>query len=411
MHQVQNIFVSNGTAFPANDSQISALTVGKVGIYGIDATALNPAGTDTVATQPEITVFQANGDSTFKKSMVVKGKTITKIKGASYKAATRNVWSIGYNRKTAAGSISVTANDTYRFSILVKSEKTNFSQKNLKRSYEILSAPLATQLTIANQIVSAVNNDTVAGVSAFVVGDGTGPYGLTGAVNYGVEITGKVLIQYATDYIQHRVYVSVNIDSDSSFSTTEVKEIVKVSYGEGTYAFVYNTENFDYGYEGVANRISFPLPKLTFAANANGFTSSAITPTANIVTGSDKVVFSATIASILNEGDFVTIDGNAYEIKYKINTTDVILTAPALTTNATATTLVKLFYDVTNIEFSNPHSLEGVGTIVDTPRNIIIATPAIDAGAAYNSTGAASQDVMDILNAYAASIGISAITL
>ena len=107
LHRVQNIFISNGTALPANNAAITGVTAGKIGIYGTDMTALNPAGGDTISTQPSIYLMEgktdSNGTSYIKKSMKIGGQSILSFKGQSYAPSKREVWAIGYNRLTAAG--------------------------------------------------------------------------------------------------------------------------------------------------------------------------------------------------------------------------------------------------------------------------------------------------------------------
>lgn len=408
LHRVQNIFISDGSALPANDAAITAVVDGQIGIFGRDMKALNPAGGDTITTQPSIYIVQGktdtNGTFYVKKSMKIDGGSVLRYEGASYAAAKREVWSIGYSRATATGSIVVNNDTAYQFSIVFKNYKWLYSERQETLRVNFTSAVSATQLTIATQITSAINNSAYKSqIKAVTVGNGTGAYGLTGATNYGVEIWALDVNQMLnTTYTLNQVYFQVAVNDATGFETTQCAQIQAFDPGVGTYNQVYNMENKDFQYEGVLNRTTWPIPVLDYSASSTLIPSVAIAETANTTIGSDLVTFSLTVAAKLAAGDKVSIDGVAYEIKYFIDSTHAVLTTVATTTNATGAVLLKVKYDLVTIEFND--AINGpTGTVAVANKSVVIAVPALDSGDAYDGVSAAGQDVMDILNAWMAS--------
>jgi hypothetical protein len=55
--------------------------------------------------------------------MTITGANITGYKGERYAPDTRDVYVIGYNRKTATGSIQVTNDADYTFLVSIKYDK------------------------------------------------------------------------------------------------------------------------------------------------------------------------------------------------------------------------------------------------------------------------------------------------
>lgn len=414
LHRVQNIFISDGTALPANDAAITALASGQIGIFGRDMKALNPAGGDTITTQPVIYIVQGKTDNDgvayAKRSMKIDGASVLNFEGKPYQPAKREVWAIGYNRALAAGNITVNNDSTYAFSILFKDDKHLYSERPERLSVNFTSAVAATQLSIATQIASAINNSAFTRlVSAVVVGNGTGAYGLTGATNYGVEITAKDVAQHLnTTYTLDQVYFSVAIDKASGFeTTTECAQIQAFDPGNGTYNQVYAMENFDFQYEGVVNRTTWPIPVLDYSASSSFVTSAALGIVTTGTAGQDTLTYASSIAGILNPGDKIQISGVAYEVKYitgdgtgvAANSSAVVLTSVLSTSPAADLTLLKVKYDLVTIEFNDVIS-GPTGVVAVANKSVVIAVPALDAGDAYNGVSAAGQDIMDILNAW-----------
>ena len=414
LHRVQNIFISNGNALPANDAAITAVTDGQIGIFGRDMKALNPAGGDTITTQPSIYIVQGKTDTdgTFycKRSMKIDGTSVLRYEGKSYEAPKREVWAIGYNRKTATGTIEVNNSTDYQFSIVLKNNKHLYSERQQTFRVNFTSSSTATGLSIATQITNAINNSTYSSdIIAVTVGNNTGAYGLTGATEWGVEITAKDVNQYlSTTYTLNQVYFQVAVNDNSGFGdSTTCTQIQAFDPGNGTYNQVYTAENFDFQYEGVINRTTWPIPTLDYSATSALISSAAIGINTTGTAGQDTLTYASTIAAILKPGDKITISGNAYEVKYiKGNGTGVgaanavVLTSVLLTSPAAAdVTIVKVKYDLVTIEFND--AINGpTGNIAVANKSVVIAVPALDAGDAYNGVSAAGQDVMDILNAW-----------
>jgi hypothetical protein len=419
IHKVTEVFIGGGLAMDPNNTSISALG-SQLAIVGSDMTALNPAGGDTISTQPSIYLVNKNADGTLKRSFEVKGTNVVSYEANTYAPAQREVWAIGYNRKTATGSIAVNNDTLYKASIRFKNDKTFYSVRPEYFSISFQSSATATQSNIADQIVSIINNSAYGTgvnkqVKAVKVGNGTGVYGLTGATNFGVEIWGlDIANQFLnTTYRENYVYFSVQVDDTTGFASgTTCTQIQAVSYGTGTYYQAYNMENFAYGYEGVRNRRLWPIPTLAYLASASGVNSANIAAaTATAVVNEDTIIFSAAVSTQLPPGSIITASGSTYEIKYYLNTT---LGGVGTQTAVMTTTLPVLagvnftgraFYDVVNIRVRDKVVSDGAVVTNEAEKDIFIFTPAIIAGSATSMTAAPSaegQDIMDILNGWMA---------
>lgn len=405
IHRVQNIFISDGTALPSNNAAITALGTSDIGVYGTDWTALNPAGGDTITTQPSIYLVEgkvdSNGISYVKKSMKIAGTSVISYQGESYRPAKRSVYAIGYNRATTTGLIEVNNDTNYNYTIRFKNDKWLYSQRPEVLNVNFQSASSATQLTIATQIAGTINTSSFrTQISAVVVGNGTGLYGLTGATAYGVEIWALDINQFSsTTYTPNQVYFSAHVNDASGFGTTTTCAAIQApAFGSGTYNQVYTTENKDFQYEGVLNRRLWPIPVLDYSSTATYVLSAAITPTWAGTTGEDTVTFSATVAAIVRAGEKVELDSINYEVKYFVSATVAVLTTPLLSTATTGAAKVRLKYDIVTIEFND---------IVNTPtssaianKSVVIAVPAIDAGGAYNALSTAGTNLKAILDGW-----------
>jgi len=378
MHKVRNLFVGNGSAL---ETTVNTLTPGKLGVFGTDQNILTAAYAASGPTD-NIQFSETFADGSFKKSMFVNGRSITQARTETYKPATREVWSIGFDRKLAVGTIEVNPSSDYTFSIRFKNDKTLYSERPETLRGNFTSSNSATQLTIATQIAGVINTSGFKiQIAAVVVGDGTGTNGLTGAVNYGVEISALDITQFqSSSYKENRVYFSVHVDHATGFgATTTFTQTSANSFGEGTYNFVYNKENFDYQYDGLLNRRLWPAQSVKFNSNATPIASAAITPTATTVLGSDTITLSASVAAILRPGELITLAGVNYEIKYFINPTVAVLTVPYAVTGASGVLItVRCFYSFIVLQFTDINSTTGADSVSMSNKLIFIATPAID---------------------------------
>lgn len=410
IHKVTNIFVGNGTALEAN---VSTLTPGKLGVFGTDQNILASAYSAGGASE-SIQFSETYADGTFKKSMWVNGTSVTAARSERYAPATREVWAIGYNRKTATGSIEVTSSSLYSFYIKFINDKALYSERPERFTVNFTSSSTATQLSIATQAAAAINNGAYKSqIIAVVVGDGTGIYGLTGATNYGVEITPKDINQFQTStYRENRVVFAVFVDDSSAFGdTTTCTQIQANSFGTGTYNSIYNKENFEYQYEGLSNRRLWPAQVVKFNVSGTGYLSSAIVPTVTGVVGEDTVTFSASVAAILRVGELVELNGNMYEIKYFISNTVAVLTTTVPAIAGGSAVKVKCFYSVIVLEFADNKFTTGADLISQARKSIYIATPAIDAGSAYNSNSTEATSLLSKLNTWLAATPAAPATL
>jgi hypothetical protein len=382
----------------------------------------------TIALAPTIYLVDklANGD--FKRSNPIKGTSVIGYSAESYTPARRTVGAIGYHRASVAnqtsdgvalvagGSITVANSTEYEFTLVFKNDKSFYSERPEVLSSVFTSAAAATQLTIATQIAGLINTSAygsaVAGIKeviAVVIGDGTGAYGLTGAANYGVEITGLLINQFQnTQYAEEIVSFSVHVNDATGFGSGTFAGLIQTpKAGNGTYNQVYNMENKFLGNEGVLNRRLWPVPAQAYLTLAAGFTSGAFTLTSATTVGVDLVTFSnATVATQLFSGSIVSLDGVLYEIKYFVSSTVAILTAVATSTNATGAVLGKAFYDIININVQDLTIQDGAGVGQFSRKNFFIAVPAIVVGATGNTAmstkSAAGVDLQAALNAWMA---------
>lgn len=407
LNRVQSIFIGDGTGLPADNATISSVTSGIVGVYGADMTALNPAGGDTITTQPAIYIVEGKTDSSgvsyVKRSSKIDGASVISYQADSYSPAKREVWALGYSRSAATGTIEVNPDTTYNYTIRFKNDKFIYSERPEVLNVSFTSSTTATQLSIATQVASSINNSSFKkNVIAVVVGDGTGVYGLTSASNYGVEITSKDVEQFInTTYTLNQVYFAVFVNDATGFGTTTTcTQIQAFAYGTGTYNQIYSLENKCFGTEGVMNRRQWPIPVLDYSSTSALVLSASITPTVAGTAGEDKVTFSATVAAILRAGEKVELGGINYEIKYFISTTVAVLTSVITgSTMTTSAAKVRYKYDTITIEFNDAINTP-TGVVAVANKSVSIAVPAINAAGAYNSLSTAGTNLKAVLDGW-----------
>ena len=415
-HKVTQIFIGDGLAALPTGT-IDPASVTSLGFYGEDMVAVNGRTPQDPGAQ-SVYFFNklANGD--LKKSMEIGALSLTGFKGEHYAAASRHVYSIGFSRATAAGSIAVNNSSLYNFTIRFKNDKTFYSERPEVLNVTFTSSATASQSKIADQVVGAINNSGYGSgpnkqIKAVKVGDGTGAYGLTGAANFGVEIWGLDIPQFTnTTYKQGIVYFSVQVDDATGFeSTTPCAEISSFSYGTGTYAQIFNQENFDLQYEGVLNRRLWPVPVQAYLAS-NTFFNSASVVNAAIVTGEDVAVFASDMTGIIHNGEKVSIGGVNYEVKYLLaDGVTAILTVPATATNAAAAVLKRMQYNVFNIQFTDVVTSPGAAVGQFANKVILVAVPAINAGQALDAVSAESSSFLSLFNDWISPLAIPAVVI
>jgi hypothetical protein len=410
LNRVQSIFISDGTGLPTNNATISSVTSGIVGVYGTDMTALDPSGTDTITTQPGIYIVEGKtdslGNSYVKRSSKIDGASVLSYQADVYSPAKREVWALGYSRSAAAGTIEVNPDTTYNYTIRFKNDKFIYSERPEVLNVSFTSSTTATQLSIATQVASSINNSSFKkNVIAVVIGDGTGVYGLTGASNYGVEITSKDVEQFInTTYTLNQVYFAVFVNDATGFGTTTTcTQIQAFAYGSGTYNQIYSLENKCFGTEGVMNRRQWPIPVLDYSSSSTLSLSStsgipAIT-VGNI--GEDRITFTSTVAGILRAGEKVELNGANYEIKYFVSTTIAVLTSVLLAATTGTVTKVRYKYSTINIEFNDAINTP-TGVVAIANKSVSIAVPTITAGGAYTSHSTAATNLKALLDAWMA---------
>ena len=429
LHRVQNIVIGTGGALPAGnlDANITNIASPKLAVTGEDNQTLT-AG-DTISDTEWIKLVQAKADGSLKFTQKISGKSITSYKAETYSAGSRQVVALGYNRKTAAGLLEINTDTWYSFSLLFKNDKLNYSERPYRRSFQIKTGTTDTQDVLAARIALAINNDALASnggssqATAIIVGNGTTTstvtlngvsyvvYGGTGATAWGVEITGKVLTQFNTSYKEERVYFEVFFDSTTGFGATTTKSVINaMTYGNGTYLDIYNKENFDFGYEGVVNRVKWPIPTLTYSASST-LTATTIVPTATLTVAGDLLTMSATIAGMLSAGDMIEVNNVAFEIKYFISATVGVLTSPGLVASGGLAVEQLVGYDQIIIEFGERTINQGADVVSVGSGSVVIAAPAGIAASAYTVNSVQVDDLMSVLNPYMNSLGFDSVTL
>lgn len=398
IHKVTNTFVGNGTALEAD---VNTYTPGKLGLFTMDNTALAAAYASGSATQ-KIQVSETFADGSFKKSMWIDGSSVISARAERYAPAAREVWSVGYDRKAAAGTIEVNNASDYTLSIRFKNDKSLYSERPEILRVNFTSSASATQLSIANQIANAINNSGFKTlVKAIIVSNGPlvaatstslaiyGDATLGAATQYGVEITALDINQFrSSTYKENRVYFSCHVDDSTGFgSTTTCTQIQANNFGEGTYNYLYNRENFDFQYEGLLNRRLWPAQSASFNVVNTGYLSANVSAAATNPTGNvtavinNDIVTVATSTAGLRGGEIIDINGVAYEIKYILSATKFVITVPATASyGAAANIKVRYFYSVLVLEFNDNSFTSGADLTSLARKSVYIATPAIDAG-------------------------------
>jgi len=405
IHKVTNVFVSN---LPALEADVNTLTPGKLGLFNYEQQELNDQYSESagVETTPAFQASLTYADGSFKKSMWVNGRSVISATAEKYAPAQREVWSIGYNRATGAGSIAVNPASLYSFYIKFKNDKSFYSERPERFTANFTSSSNATQLSIATQAANLINNGAYkTQIKAVVVGDGTGVYGLTGATNYGVEITALDINQFqSSTYKENRVYFDVFVDDSSAFEdTTACSQILANSFGTGTYNSIYNKENFEYQYEGLSNRRLWPAQQVKFGVSATPTLSAALAVTSGATLGSDVIGFSGSIVGIIRPGELITVSGYNYEIKYVIDATTAVLTTPfAQATGGGFEVKVRYFYNVVNVLFDDTTFTTGADVVAKSRKAILFAVPAINEGGTYDSVSDLYNEVASRLNNFLA---------
>lgn len=422
----QTFIANDGAALTTPGQTVASITAANLGVFGISQVQV--AGAPTITTEPSLEIFSGFADGSIKKSSKITASAVKSYKGQRYQADTRDVWALGYNRKTAAGSLEV-ANDTaYTYGLSFKGDKNLYSERNLDIRLNFQSQASATQLKVAIQAyaVAIANPAITSQVDVILVGNGalvTGGvpdapatstfngitytiYGGTGATAYGLEFTGKDIPQFqTTQFAVQSVYFAVFADRTTGFGlTTTVSQINAMDYGTGVYNQVYNAENFDFGTEGVLNRRLWPIPNLTYRASSTLVTAATIAETVDVFATADVAEFNLTVAASLSVGQTFVIgtSNEVVRIKYFISTTRAVLEAVVVTTAAAETAAPKLGYSIINIDFQDVTS-GPLGVAALANKSVRIAVPAIDTAGAYNSLSAIGTSLQTLFDAWMAS--------
>jgi hypothetical protein len=256
-HRTGTIIIGKNVASTATN--LATMVEGEVSVIKPDNTFLAPGDTVSDAEYIYIVVKTADG---YKYSNKIQGRNITKFEGADWVAATQQVSFVGYDGTT--GVLNVEDETEYSLHIVFKHNKDIWSQRQHKKTFHYTTGIGATAAEIVDAFVDLINNDEE--TSSLVVAANVGP-------DLGISITGLVQPYNTLDEFEQ---VQFELALDGGFggsSETTLFEFgagnsVNRENGSGTYELVRDIENDMQGYEGITNRVGFPVPDFPFYAEA-----------------------------------------------------------------------------------------------------------------------------------------------
>lgn len=386
---VTKIFVGDGAN---TGTSIATMVAGDILIAKRDMSLLS-AG-DTISDSDVIYIVQGDVNNHPVFSDPISGSTVSKFEGEAYRTKSKQTTHVGYNRGSVAG-INVANNTEYGLSIIFKFDKQLWSKRQLRRVFNYTSDTNATGKEICENLAALIIKESRLGrggdfsvLDVVVVGDGTGVlttatingetvsyHGITGATNYGLEITSKELTVNAFDKYE-RIYFSVKLSSGFD-STTIVTETQAAKYGSGEYGQIHDIEKFAQGNKGITNFRGFPIPTPDYyATNTGNFV--AIPQTAAATTADDEITFSAAPVGV-SAGSLITAAGvtGTLEVKYMKTSTIAVLTSAVDATITVGAVTNKQLYDMYIIRsFDTNSSGEINGRTISSPKQTIVAIPA-----------------------------------
>jgi hypothetical protein len=98
---------------------------------------------------------------------------------------------------------------------------------------------------------------------------------VTAGASYGVRFTGKTL-NYVKDFFKFK-RTAFTVEMNAGFGTTVLTKTQNMTYGQGDGRLVLEEESFCKGFQGALNRMTVPLPSVSF--DANGGTTTVLNTT------------------------------------------------------------------------------------------------------------------------------------
>ena len=186
-------------------------------------------------------------------------------------------------------------------------------------------------------------------------------------------------------------------------------------------------ENYLAQFDGVSNRRMWPAQTVTLSSSSTPVDSANVAAAVTSGTGNvtavavgDDYVAVATTTAGIRPGELILVDSVAYEVMYVMSTTvlRIVDTATAIYAGG-ANLKVRYFYNIITLEFADKSFTAGPDVTSEARKSIIIATPAIDAGAAdpfddakdSADTSAEGIDLLDVLNKWLESTPLAPLPL
>lgn len=255
----------------ADATGLANLEVGEIAVIGPDGSIL--AG--GLSTAEYIQIVQGTNEGP-KFSDRIFGASVKAYKGSSYAAAVEQVSMIGYNG--AAGDIeggSIAVGEEFSLHVVIKGfDKDLYSKRQLRKSFHYV-AEAATQESVANGLKDALVGDAAfqdgatAKVGALIRVDV-----LSSGANRGIKLTALAQTAKSLDEGEQVIFeigldkgfsAATQIDElgyiyvDGNAPTATGKQSVVPVKGVGTYQAVKDLEEFAQGFQGISNKVGFPV--------------------------------------------------------------------------------------------------------------------------------------------------------
>lgn len=258
------ILISNNSTATAGTT-VAGLGAGEIAFLAADGSfvAAGETITDSATLTPVMGMAAGNLP---KYAPKVQGVNVVRYEGSSYSPAVEQISYIGDN--SSIGNMETPVVGTsYSMHIVIMVDPGLWSERQLRRSYEVVAATVVTADLVA-QFVAVITADKEAAkyvTAAAEIGGG----------NDGIEFTAVAQAYNSLDVPQ---FVSFKLALDLGFTnatpidqfgyiyvngavgTTTGSASVVADQGSGTYPLVANMEEFAIGYDGALNRTGFPIP-------------------------------------------------------------------------------------------------------------------------------------------------------
>lgn len=267
------ILIQKNATIEHNAATIADLEVGEIGVFKNDGAVL--AG--DLSTAEYIQIVQGTEDGP-KFSDRIYGASVKGYKGSSYAAATEQETFIGSNGVTGdieGGDSGVAVGEEFSLHVVIKGfDKDLYSKRQLRKSFSHV-AVAGTEEELRDGLFAAIVGDdffqdaATAKAGALIRVDKT-----TAGGNFGIKFTAlaqtaksldegeQVMFEIALDKgftsatrIDELGYVYLDGAAPTATGSTSVVPV----RGTGTYQAVKDLEEFAQGFQGITNKVGFPV--------------------------------------------------------------------------------------------------------------------------------------------------------